>query len=154
MSRQKNKNITIPPREKNPIVIDTSYLDSRLRFNFKFLQDKDKDFNIRKCSKKYYVSLMERLKVYSDYAEEQLENILKKPERDSTRYHKIDWEEDNVIRSTFGLPPLSANVDPDRRARQLSAGSQRGRFQFFLYRNTIFVVWLDPDHKLYPGKRR
>jgi len=68
----------------------------------------------------------------------------------ATRFHRIDWKDDWVSECGFGINGMPT-LDDEAWQFAVSA-NQHGRVHGFLIYNLFYVVWLDPDHKLYPGK--
>lgn len=65
-------------------------------------------------------------------------------------YHRIDFKDSGVTRSGFGLGLRGA----DDNAYQFSITVNTGRLHGFWEGNIFYVVWLDLDHRLMPGKGR
>jgi hypothetical protein len=115
-----------------------------ISFSFKYYHDSHNKFS---CSEKeviYWLTLLERLKALSSLsAQELLVN------RSSTlRCHPIKWEE--TSERGFGLPNEEQLVDTPY---QFSLSSnEHGRVHGFFINEIFYIVWLDPDHLLYPAK--
>ena len=66
------------------------------------------------------------------------------------RFHRIDWQNDRVSVKTFGIRGWE---EYDEAAWQFSiSANEHGRVHGFLIDNVFYVVWLDPEHRLYPGR--
>ncbi|MBC8481357.1 MAG: hypothetical protein H8D47_01665 [Planctomycetes bacterium] len=64
----------------------------------------------------------------------------------SHRIHPIDWKEEKVKYAGFGL-----ESEYDENAWQFSiTGNKYGRVHGFFIDNVFHIVWLDPQHKVYP----
>ncbi|PSF35601.1 hypothetical protein C7H19_16045 [Aphanothece hegewaldii CCALA 016] len=90
------------------------------------------------------MTLLERLKALSSLtAQELLVN------RSSTlRCHPINWED--TSENGFGLPNEEQLVDTPY---QFSLSSnEHGRVHGFFIDDVFYIVWLDPQHLLYPEK--
>ncbi len=61
------------------------------------------------------------------------------------RPHKIQWEETTEPEG-FNLPPELWEAE----SRQFSLSKERGRIHGFMYESLFYIVWIDPDHNLYP----
>ncbi|MEH2245093.1 hypothetical protein [Nostoc sp.] len=115
-----------------------------ISFSFKYYQDSNSKFS---CSEKeviYWLTLLDRLKALSCLtAQELLVN------RSSTlRCHAIKWE--HTSERAFGLPNEEQLVNIPY---QFSISSnEHGRVHGFFINEIFYIVWLDPDHLLYPAK--
>jgi hypothetical protein len=114
-----------------------------ISFSFKYYQDRHNKFS---CSEKeipYWLTLLERLKALSGLTTQEL-----LVNRSSTlRCHPIKWE--GTSERGFGLPSEDQLVDTPF---QFSLSSnEHGRVHGFFIGETFYVVWLDPDHLLYPA---
>ena len=68
------------------------------------------------------------------------------------RCHHIDWSDDEVSESGFGI--LGDNGFYDDHAWQMSISSNEyGRIHGLFNDNVFYVVWLDKNHDLYAGRR-
>ncbi|MDJ0676493.1 MAG: hypothetical protein QNJ36_14115 [Calothrix sp. MO_167.B42] len=66
----------------------------------------------------------------------------------SLRCHPINWE--HTSENCFGLPDEEQLVDTPY---QFSLSSnEHGRVHGFFIDEVFYIVWLDPQHLLYPGK--
>ncbi|MBE9050612.1 hypothetical protein IQ243_09335 [Nostocales cyanobacterium LEGE 11386] len=115
-----------------------------ISFSFKYYQDGHDKFA---CTEKvviYWLTLLDRLKSLSSLtAQELLVN-----RSSSLRCHPIKWED--TSESGFGLPNEEQLVDTPY---QFSLSSnQHGRVHGFFIDEIFYIVWLDPDHLLYPAK--
>jgi hypothetical protein len=114
-----------------------------ISFSFKYYQDGHSKFS---CSEKeviYWLTLLDRLKALSSLsAQELLVN-----RSSSLRCHPIKWED--TSESSFGLPNEEQLVDTPY---QFSLSSnEHGRVHGFFIGEIFYIVWLDPDHLLYPA---
>ena len=122
-----------PPKLKPP---------QGISFSFKYYQDNHNKFSCIKKGVSYWLTLLDRLKALSSLTAQEL-----LADRSSTlRCHPIKWEE--TSESGFGLLHEQQLVDPPY---QFSLSSnEHGRVHGFLINETFYIVWLDPDHLLYP----
>ncbi len=67
---------------------------------------------------------------------------------DTLRNHPIKWRD--TSENGFGLPNEEQLVDTPYQFA-LSA-NENGRVHGFLIDEVFYIVWLDPDHLLYPQK--
>ena len=115
-----------------------------ISFSFKYYQAAHNKFSCIERKPIYWLTLLERLKDLSGLiAQEVLIN------RSSTlRCHPIRWEDTNE--SGFGLPNEEQLVDTPY---QFSLSSnEHGRVHGFFINEVFYIVWLDPNHLLYPAK--
>ena len=69
----------------------------------------------------------------------------------SWRIHPISWSHPKISTNGFKIPNRQ---DLDEQAWQFSLSqNQNGRVHGFLIDRVFHVVWLDPDHNLYPEAR-
>lgn len=126
-----------PPKLKPP---------QGISFSFKYYQDNHNKFSCIKKEVSYWLTLLDRLKALSSLTAQEL-----LADRSSTlRCHPIKWEK--TSESGFGLPNEEQLVDIPY---QLSLSSnEHGRVHGFFIKETFYIVWLDPDHLLYPEKKK
>jgi len=116
-----------------------------ISFSFKYYQTAHDRFSCTKKQVVYWLTLIDRLKDISSLtAQELLIN------RSSTlRCHPIKWD-DTSEKNGFGLPNEEQLVDTPY---QFSLSSNEyGRVHGFFIDQIFYIVWLDPDHLLYPSK--
>ena len=122
-------------------------LEGLLRFSFQFYEPNHAILHCKDRHPEYFQSLLERMKTLCMMRVHDLSNA--KPSS-ATRFHRIDWDRDNVSVKTFGIKGWE-EYDEDAWQFSISA-NEHGRVHGFLIANVFYVVWLDPEHKLYPGK--
>lgn len=117
--------------------------DDIVRFSFKHLDLAHPKFSIAKQGTAYLHSLLDRLKAIS--ALKVMEFLSNRSS--ALRVHPIDWadtsEPDGFTHLNEQLRDLTAYQF------QISANAH-GRVHGFMIDYVFFVVWLDPDHRLYP----
>jgi hypothetical protein len=115
-----------------------------ISFSFKYYQEGHSKFSCTEKEVIYWLTLLERLKALSSLtAQELLVN-----RSSSLRCHPIKWED--TSENGFGLPNEEQLVDTPY---QFSLSSnEHGRVHGFFIDDIFYIVWLDPDHLLYPGK--
>jgi hypothetical protein len=117
-----------------------------LNFSFKHLDlDGNRAFSLDLCEDGYLRTLLERLR---DISGKKIEEFRR--ER-SLGVHQIEWSRTSQPRGFAhlnqqlkGIPALEFRLSVNK----------HGRIHGFFIDETFFIVWLDPDHKLFPGKRR
>jgi hypothetical protein len=126
----------IQPTKTNP--------SKGVSFSYKYFQHNHSDFTIANQDVKYLMAFLERLKDLST-----LGSLEIKQDRSSAlRCHPIDWT--GTSQSCFGIADEDQLVE---KPYQFSISSNRhGRVHGFFIEEIFYVVWLDPDHKLYPSK--
>jgi hypothetical protein len=117
-----------------------------LRFSFKFLDLDHAVFHCKDRQPGYFHRLLERMKDLSGRRVNELTNAGPNP---AIRFHRIDWENDRVSVKSFGIKGWE-QFDEDAWQFSISA-NEHGRVHGFLYLGVFYVVWLDPEHRLYPG---
>jgi hypothetical protein len=134
-------------RNPGPIKSNAETLDPLLRFSFKFLDLDHEVFHCRDRMPGYFLRLLERLRDLSSMPVHQLTNA--RPNT-ALRFHRIDWKDDRVSVKTVGIRGWE---EYDESAWQFSiSANEHGRVHGFLIDNVFYVVWLDPEHRLYPGR--
>jgi hypothetical protein len=72
--------------------------------------------------------------------------------RSSTlKAHPIKWDEGRVSEKSFGIPN-EAQIASNPYQFSISKNKD-GRVHGFIIQNVFFIVWLDPEHNLYPNKK-
>ena len=121
--------------------------DAIIRLSFKCLDlFSNGKFGIHRCRDGYLQKLLERLKDLSSLTQTEFRTS-RSP---SLRIHEIDW-------ATTSEPDGFTSLNEQLRALQAwqfeITRNEHGRVHGFLLEDTFFVVWIDPDHRLYPGKK-
>lgn len=125
-------------REK---LISNAYLS----FSFRFLDCAHSDFAFDGRDHHYYSQLIRRLQDLSTL--KALEFMSNRSQ--SLRAHPIDFTAGNVVVNSFNIQGWE---DIDEFAYQFQVAKSLGRVHGFLIDTVFYVRWIDPDHKLYPGK--
>lgn len=129
---------------KSRVVESTS--DDLLRFSFKYYDPGHSEFRCDGCPPQYFRKLLDRIKALS---QEKVGTLTGGRSNPTTRFHRIDFAADRVSVGGFGIP---GREEYDEDARQFSiSANEHGRVHGFLIVKVFYVVWLDPDHKLYGG---
>nr|WP_199314483.1 MULTISPECIES: hypothetical protein [unclassified Desertifilum] len=115
-----------------------------ISFSFKYYQENHPKFSCAAKEIVYCLTLLERLKNLSSLTPQEL--LINRSS--SLRCHPIRWEE--TSENGFGLPNEEQLVDTPY---QFSLSSNEyGRVHGFFIGEVFYIVWLDPDHLLYPAK--
>lgn len=138
-----NNRIKPTPRQGAPLPTTLPGGDT-IRFSFKFLDETDDAFQFEGNQPHYFLKLLQRLR---DMSRLEMSDVLRNlGQHKGMRCHPIDWSETTRVNG-FGIPIDGA----DANAWQFSLTSnEHGRVHGFLIESTFFVVWLDPQHNLYP----
>lgn len=115
-----------------------------ISFSFKYYQSDHPKFTCERKEAVYWLTLLERLKALSGWSTKELLSN----RNAALRCHPIKWE--TTCESGFGLPNEEQLIDTPY---QFSLSSnEHGRVHGFMIGEVFYVVWLDPDHLLYPSK--
>jgi len=114
----------------------------RVSFNFRRLCTKREKFNYECCDQNYFNTLLDRLKNISGMSRNEMTITNKR----SLKCHEINFKDKGVTENTFGI--YGKDVDDDAWQFQLTS-NEHGRVHGYFIGNTFYIVWLDPDHKLY-----
>lgn len=110
-------------------------------FSYKYLQTDHPKFSLAEREPAYLVALLERLRDVSSWASQELMSN----RSSALRCHPIDW--DDTTEQCFGFPKEEEIVSIPY---QFSLSSnEHGRVHGFFINEIFYIVWLDPDHKLY-----
>ena len=117
--------------------------DTGLVFSFKHLDLTSEKFSLKYCNDNYLQKFLERLKALNGFSVEEIRSNKSK----SLRAHTIDWSQTS---ETTGFSALNEQL------RNLTAWqfevskSEHGRVHGFFIDRVFYVVWIDPNHLLYP----
>lgn len=114
----------------------------KIKFSFNFY-DPRHDTSIKVTFKNQYPKeFVSKLKEYENWTVREFTQCRGKPHR----IHSIDWKDPKVKYGGFGLAS-----EYDENAWQFSIkGNTYGRVHGFFVGNVFHIVWLDPQHKVYP----
>ncbi|MDX2271052.1 MAG: hypothetical protein NW237_03760 [Cyanobacteriota bacterium] len=113
-------------------------------FSFRYLDSHHPKFSVNHKDIHYLIALLERWR--SLCSQTALE--LKQSRSPALRCHPIDWDDPKVSESSFGIPNQEQLVDIPYQIA-ISA-NEHGRLHGFFIKEVFYVVWMDPDHNLYP----
>jgi hypothetical protein len=115
-----------------------------ISFSFKYYESGHSKFDCSTREIAYWLVLLERLKALSDWTAKEFLTS----RSSALRCHPIRW--DSTSESGFGLPNEEQLVDTPY---QFSLSSnEHGRVHGFMIDEVFYIVWLDPEHLLYPAK--
>lgn len=143
MPPSRSRKIQKTPVRPSSQIRPTRVEDQLISFSFKYLKRSGKfEYRDRECN--YYCKLLERLKDFC--GKKRLE--FTSDRSGAVRTHQLVWAE--TTEDSFGLPQEEDLVDTPY---QFSiSGNEHGRVHGFFIDTVFHVVWLDPDHNLYPLK--
>lgn len=114
-------------------------------FSLKFYDATHPKFRCEGRDDDYFRALLDRMKALS---RENVTSLMNRKSDTGFRFHPINFGEERVSESGFGIARLEAYDDV---AWQFSLTvNEHGRVHGFMIENVFYVVWLDPDHRLYP----
>jgi len=130
---------------KSNVVKPSELKDDTLKFSFKHLDFTNPKFHIKECKQAYFYVLIERLKHISGLRESELRNN----HSDGLRSHPIKWDKTTEPKGFKLKGQLKDCI-----GWQFELTSNKyGRVHGFLLNGTFYVVWFDPEHKLYAPKK-
>ena len=112
-----------------------------ISFSYRYFKDDNEKFLISNKDARYLEALIQRLRDLSSMTVNEITVINAK----RLRCHAIDW--DRTTETCFGLFNEEQLVDTPYQF-QLSS-NEHGRVHGFFIENVFYIVWLDPDHRLY-----
>lgn len=121
-------------------------LPKGLRFSYKYLEldmRQDGKFSISSCEIKYAESLLQRLKDLSGMTRDAFIGPKQNPR--ALRIHQIDWSKS----SEDGFPVKNESLWRNNEWQFAISSNEHGRVHGFLLKDTFFIVWLDPNHRLF-----
>lgn len=131
-------------RSKSDKIIPTEIKDYSIAFNFKRICEKSGKFEYSNCTAPYFKKLVERLKEISNMTKLQMTVHNK----NSLRCHPIKFKENSVSENSFGL---GEDISDDSWQFQITS-NKHGRVHGYFIGNVFYIVWLDPNHNLYPKR--
>jgi hypothetical protein len=156
MGRSKISTSAPPPQAGAHIpAVSTDPFQKLLKFSFRFFDGKTDDFSPRRCADRetYVGTLLDRLKSVSSMTIGDLLNEAAKGSK-SLRAHSIKWDGSETHSGFSGLPSHPQVRDAATNyARQFSLDKEaNGRVHGFTIGSVFYVVWIDPDHRLYSNR--
>lgn len=119
-----------------------------LSFSFKYLELDNEKFGLPcpKAKGGYLQEFLQRTKGYCSMTASELQNSQGK----TARCHKLAWEDTSESGGFSNLNEQLQQLTP----WQISISTNNyGRVHGFFIDSTFYAVWIDHDHKLYPGKK-
>jgi hypothetical protein len=138
----------LPVHPANSVIPEVVVPDENrpLRFSFRHLDLSHAKFQIAQCSVGYFRVLMERIKEYSGWTVADFRD-----QNNNEHRHVIDFLETSEPNGF-----TDAGIDEDQLAYNESwqfqlMQTENWRVHGILVDDTLYVIWLDPDHNLYPA---
>lgn len=115
-----------------------------IKFSFKYIHFTNPKFSLSRCKKEGYLEkLLLRLQNVSGLTLMEFRSTQAR----ALRSHLVRWEDTSEKNGFSFLNEQLQGADPWQ--FQLSS-NEHGRVHGFFIDDTFFIVWLDPDHQLYP----
>lgn len=127
-------------KEKTRAHTATKLPDNLVRFSYKYL-DLCEKFSLRECHK-YIVALHERLKSVSQMTIAEFMSSNSK----SLRSHSHDW---SITTEPNGYSNLNEHLRECMPWQFSLSTNEHGRVHGFILDEIFYIIWYDPDHKLY-----
>jgi len=133
--------------EKNKYTKPTSIEgDDKISFSFRRLRSVGEKFKYENRDKQYFLKLLDRLRNVCEWTPLNL----KVSRSSSLRCHPINFADAKCTENSFGFD--SQDIDDNAWQFEVSQ-NEHGRVHGFFLENVFYVVWLDPNHELYPGEK-
>lgn len=123
-----------------------SYKEEKIVFSWKFFDKDHKAFNCGNSKTGWFLNLMETMKHISEMSLNEYLLCTGKP----LRVHRHKW---NEVAYTYEHLRRDWLDQIENDTTQFALSTAGGRVHGFLIENVLFIVWLDPEHNLYPGNR-
>lgn len=130
-------------RGGNEIKNTTKVPEGGLKFSFKYIDlDGDKDFCLSLCQDGYLRTLLERLRDVNGLTALEFQSNKNK----ALRAHTHDWP---MTKKPNGFSSLNEQLRSSQPWQFQLTANAHGRIHGFMIGETFYVVWFDPDHRLY-----
>lgn len=141
----KKKKILLSPFDEKKI---QEHYKERISFSFSFFDRTRDEFNCGRADASWFIGLLDRLR---DLSQMTISEIKNPATQGKLRIHSHSWDK---IRDKLNFSEQWINqYAEDGRFYQISVSKAKGRIHGFMIENTFFIVWLDPDHNLYPMEK-
>jgi len=121
-----------------PLTID----NETIRFSFKHLSLNHPKFSLERKTHEYFKKVLERLKSISSLKASEVFSS-RSP---SLRAHPIEWSDTT---EQGGFEHLNEQLRQVPAYQFQISANEHGRVHGFILENVFFIIWLDPEHKLY-----
>lgn len=132
------------PLKKFNLIKDelTNIATDSIHFSFKHLDTKKQKFSLNGRNSQYFEKMLERLKNICLMTKAEVISNRSK----SLRAHQIDWKDTT---EPNGFSQLNEQLQQANPYQFEISVNKHGRVHGFFIENIFFIVWFDPDHKLY-----
>lgn len=114
-----------------------------LSFSFRYIDHQHQKFDYSGREATYFCKVIERLTALSACTTQELHVSRSK----ALRVHPIEW---GTTSEPDGFSHLNEQLRESRPYQFSISSNAHGRVHGFFLENVFHVVWLDPDHSLYP----
>lgn len=121
------------------------YKNEKVIFSWKFFDKNHEAFNCGGAEASWFLNLMETMKNISEMTLMEYLVCRGKP----LRVHSHKW---NEVAYTYSHLQGEDLTQIENDTTQFALSTSGGRVHGFIIENLLFIVWLDPEHNLYPGK--
>jgi hypothetical protein len=134
------------PKAENLIRAGKPDTQRRISFSFRHIAQAHDKFHYSQRDSAYFCKVFERLSSMSDFTVQEFHAS----RSSAVRAHPIDWEGTS---EPCGFAHLNEQLRSSTPFQFAVSANAHGRVHGFFVDNVFFVVWLDPDHLLYTGKK-
>lgn len=122
-------------------------LEREMKFSFKYSAIDHKKFSISNKKAKYFKKVIERLKNISSWTFTELKGDKGK----TLRFNYLDF---STSSEKSGFSHLNIQHETCKPYEFSISSNEHGRVHGFVNENTFYIVWFDPDHKLFPNANK
>lgn len=123
----------------------TGHIVTTINFSFRYIDAAHEKFRFSAQNPAYFCKVLDRLKDLSTMTEREFTA----DRGGALKSHPIDWGHTSEPEGFQHLNEQFQSYTPYQFA---ISRNEYGRIHGFFIGNIFHVVWLDPDHQLYPGK--
>lgn len=134
------------PKAENQMRAGTPDTQRRISFSFRHIAQAHDKFHYSQRESGYFCKVLERLSSMSDFTVQEFHAS----RSSAVRAHPIDWDSTS---EPHGFAHLNEQLRSSTPFQFAVSANAYGRVHGFFVDNVFFVVWLDPDHLLYPSKK-
>ncbi len=116
----------------------------RISFSFRHIEQAHDKFHYAERDAAYFCKVLERLSAMSNFTVQEFHAM----RSSAVRAHPIAWEGTS---EPEGFANLNEQLRSSKPFQFAVSANEHGRVHGFFVDHVFFVVWLDPDHRLYPG---
>ena len=118
----------------------------RISFSFRHIEQGHDKFHYSRRDSAYFCKVIERLSAMSQFTVQEFHTS----RSSAVRAHPIAWE---ATSEPMGFSNLNEQLRSSTPFQFAVSANEHGRVHGFFINHVFFVVWLDPDHSLYPGAK-